>query len=359
MQLKFQRNQTVPRSILKVIALVIPYHQTLTSITIDRGLRYDGLYEIAKILSLSKISELVLDNVVILAANYYILLEGDHNLKYLSLARCMLTDKVVETLTKRLETSSLSILNLSSNRITDVGAILLGNVLRANRKLTYLNLAGNMISDKGAASILDCLIDFPLNATEIAEKKRNHMAYLKNKSYLISKFFNQLRAIEAEKQSSKKKISPTAPRKSKALPKEISVRASLSTPVLDDVLLEKAQMKADALLGPFIDPFSKDNSIVRNGITYCRGNNVLSYLNLAYNNLTYFTVKKLFDVVSVQECWNKVPRGLVNVCIEGNNIPETCYELTEIDFILQSGLATTRKISTMYRKRPTKTVLTK
>lgn len=356
-QLKFVKNSSIPRSVLKIISFIVPFHPYLTTIKIDRGANKEVLYELSHILSLSNLTEITLDGNVIREANYYILLEEHSSLKYLSLARCKINDDVVKLIAEKLLTCPLSLLNLASNRIMDAGATYLGNVLRTNRKLTYLNLSDNSITDTGAIEILNALMPFSLNADEVTEKKIRHFAYLKKRQDLVMKILEELRAteVEPEKKVTKKiamKQVLVGKKKSKSTLKENETAIPPpAAPFLDKALLDKAEERATASLGPYEDPFSAENVVTTDGIVHCLGNNILCYLNLAYNNLTYFTVKKLCDVVSVQQRGKRDPKGLIKVCIDGNNMPEACPELTEIDYMLERGLA--NKMSTIIRKRPT------
>lgn len=355
-QLKFHKNDNIPRILIKLISFIVPFHPYLTTINIDSGLRCDGLHELSKVVSQYNITEVILDNTVILEANYYILINKDNSLKYLSLARCKLNDKAVESIASRLISSSLSILNLTSNRITDVGATYLGNVLRSNRKLTYLNLADNLITDEGAASILSCLREFPLSAEEITEMKTGHIAYLREKQEYVTKQMNSM--FDSEKKLLKRRITQakvaSAPlKKPKGLERAVSVKNLLpSVATVNSTFLKKATHAAHASFGPFQNPFSPENTVNKDGVRYCLGNNSLCYLNLAYNNRSYFSVKTLYEVLKTQENLERTPKGLVNVCIEGNNIPETCHELVEIENILQRGLAYARRVSTAIKKKP-------
>lgn len=176
-QLKYNLNCQVPTILLKVFCLIAHFHPRLTTMYINRGLDQSALYQLNKNLNVVKVTEVILDNVFINEANYYILLDDNSSLKYLSLARCNLNDKAVKMIASRLNYP----LKASSNKITDEGAKYLGDMLRINIKLCYLNLSGNMISDIGADSIFSILMTFPLTTDEIAEKKERKFLYMKKK----------------------------------------------------------------------------------------------------------------------------------------------------------------------------------
>ncbi|XP_075987378.1 uncharacterized protein LOC142984001 [Anticarsia gemmatalis] len=360
-QLKFLNNLLIPREVMKLMSLILPFQKRLTSVYINSGLLKDSLYELCKGVNQSTITEMILDNSVIPEANYYLFLDHQSPLKYLSLARCQVNDEVVKTLSIRLvppfsASETLSILNLTSNRITDVGAQYLGEVLRVNRKLSYLNLAGNMITDVGAESILDSLGKFVLKDEEVAQSKARYMSYLRLKNEMVNKALLELRTGDFDRRSAKRKsIKPVAvtQKKSKGLEKEVSVNLPSMYNSMDVAWIDKAEAAVEAQLGTFQDAFRLENISTKNGTVYCLGNNALCYLNLAYNSLSYFSVKKLYNIVSLQERMHRKPKGLVNVCIEGNNIPVCCRELTEIDLIIDTGLTTSRKLSTISKKKMT------
>ncbi|KAL0810153.1 hypothetical protein ABMA28_010945 [Loxostege sticticalis] len=361
-QLKFNKNKNIPRIVLKIIGLIIKYQTYLTSLNIDKGMDQYTIYEICKILPLSNLTDICLDNCSFKEANYYMLLEKPNCIRQLSLARCGITDDVVQTLTNMLvyplpSSKSLSILNLSSNRITDVGVRHLSEALRSNRQLSYLNVADNMISDDGAEVILNTLLNFPLSFNELLSSRSRHMAYLKEKNELVVRLAKDLRAGDYDRRVMKRKsIKPTPlSRKPKGLEKEPSLKSmveSKSTTNMEAVFLEKATVMAENTLGEFNDPFSKQNTFVENGIVYSYGNNSLCYLNLSYNNLSYTTVKKLLNVLAYQRRLDRKPKGLVNVSIEGNFLPVLCRELASIDQILDFGLSSHQRRASTHKKRP-------
>lgn len=118
---------------------------------------------------------------------------------------------------------------------------------------------------------------------------------------------------------------------------------------LDSLWLDKAEAAAEETIGPFQDAFNDENTITKSGEVHYYGNNVLCYLNLAYNSLTYFSVKKLLEVLKVQRELPRKPKGLMNVCIEGNNLP-VCEELSEINVLVEIGLTRLSSLSTTKRK---------
>ncbi|CAB3233033.1 unnamed protein product [Arctia plantaginis] len=356
-QLKFNSNLQVPVILLKLFSLIVHFHPHLTAIYINRGLNQNGLYQVSKIVNAAKVTEVILDNTVVKEANYYILLDDNCSLKYLSLAKCKLNDRSVKFIASRLNyplkaSKTLSVLNLSSNMITDEGAKYLGDMLRMNRQLCYLNLSGNMISDIGADSILSILMTFPLTADEITQKKARKFHYMKKKNDFIRHTVEVMRIDYEKRYTARKKIGKSVSSGTKKsiydlLPDNEKLGSMIG---FDSVWLDKAETAAEEMIGPFQDAFNDENTITKCGEVYCYGNNVLCYLNLAYNSLTYFSVKKLLEVLKVQRELPRRGKGLINVCIEGNNLPKACQELTEIDIFLEIGLNRLSNMSTIKRK---------
>ncbi|CAB3233026.1 unnamed protein product [Arctia plantaginis] len=355
-QLKFIKNNKVPRHLLKLISLITRFHPQLTGININKGLNHEGLYEISKMVASSFITEVILDGTIIKEGNFYLLVEKKSYLKYLSLARCNINDTILKELTARLihplpMSRVLSVLNLSSNKITNNGAKYLGEMLETNRQLAYLNLAGNMISDTGAESIMNSLVEFPLSIDNIIASKTRKYNYLKEKNNLVKKTVEEMLYIELNKMSSKSKSDQKGPafmRKQK----ESRIREStLRYKHREESYAELAESAVNAQMGPFMDPYSSENLISRNGTLYCLGNNILCYLSLAYNDLTNLSVKKLYSVLNTQHNLNRTPRGLVNVCIDGNDMTDSDPDLAKIDLIIDRGLTAELPVVTTTSKK--------
>ncbi|CAB3233028.1 unnamed protein product [Arctia plantaginis] len=338
-QIKFNKNTYIPRAILRILLLIEQFYKYLTAIHIDGGLKYDGLYELDKLVSASNITEVILDHTVVKGAQYHCLLDHKSKLKYLSLAGCKLMDDGVKEIANRLvhplaASKSLKVLNLSSNQITDVGAQYVGDMLRTNRQLAYLNLASNMITDIGADSILNSLVQFPLTTDELRAMKLRHITYLKH----ILKQRN-IKRIPVDKKIDKKKTGKPVPltgkkSKSETIEKAIMTTLNPDTKIESSIYYDPTTFNVE----PFNDPYSLENTNIINNVKYCLGNNTLNYLSLAYNNLSYFSIKRLYNVLSAQRSQTKAPKGLVNVCIEGNKIPQCCTEMTLIEEIIKMGI---------------------
>lgn len=363
-QLKMENNTTkIPRIVMKIIGLTIPFQPYLKTILINKGLDQYSLYEVVKFLPTSNITDLCLDGANIKDANYSLILETPNYIRYLSLARCSITDDVAKTMTELLvypqpASKTLSILNLSTNRITDLGASYFAECLRSNRQMSYLNLASNMLTDAGAAVILNTLVKFPLTFNELLSSRSRHIKYLKEKNDLVLQIAKDLRVGEMDKRAMKRKSvkpAPVTPKK-KGLEKEPSLKSlpeAKSLTNMDVVFLEKAAVMAENSLGGFNDPFTQNNTFVQDGIVYCYGNNSLYYINMSYNNLSYVSLKRLLEVLMYQKRMCRIPRGLVNVSVEGNNFPVECSELAMIDRILDTNMSLhQRRMSVAGKRKP-------
>ncbi|KAJ8709273.1 hypothetical protein PYW07_009099 [Mythimna separata] len=312
----------IPRTLMKVIALKIPFTRHLTKFTIKQC-RIDmyTIHDLNKILLISNITDICLDQCPLKEGNYDILLSDASSLQSLSLSRCNINDVVCERMASRLHhlepaEPTLLVLNLSSNRITDVGTKYLAEALRNNRHLRYLNLSDNQISDYGAKYILDVLAEFPLNTDEIQDKNSCFKDYLLSKEELYRKYLIDL-AIKIETSRRKSSL------KRKLSAKKIKVKQEFE----DEMMKIKARSMALETIGPFEHPFDSTMVTVKEGRSYCIGNFTLCYLNLRYNNLTYLSVQRLAKVVSHQKMYrNEKMCGLVNVLLEGNNVPKEVNE---------------------------------
>ncbi|CAH2237354.1 uncharacterized protein LOC120634634 [Pararge aegeria] len=366
-EIKFDKNRQIPCLLLKIIALCIKYQNNLTRLTINSGMDKHTIYEMDKFLNITNITEICLDNSFFPEANYDLLLEGGNKIRYLSLARCKINDTVMENISKKLIFPSpaselLTVLILASNRITDKGIVFLADALRSNRKLSYISLADNNLTDDGVSLILNSLMEFSLTEDEIIRENRRHMHYLKEKRIMINYMIKELRSGEYDKRDGKSKrkvfrpISAVPSVKKGNLGKESSLKSlgdSKSNPNLDYLLYDKALNMVEEKLGEFNDPFGVANTTVKYGIKYCHGNNTVAFLNLAYNNLSYISLKKLLSVLLYQKLFDRRPKGLVNLCVEGNNVPNSCKELSQIADLLEEGITSSVLRNAMHKKRAT------
>ncbi|XP_052745381.1 uncharacterized protein LOC112056619 [Bicyclus anynana] len=274
-ELKFNKNSHIPSLLFLTMALVIKYQIYLTKITINRGLDQYTIYEMNKCVKISHISEVNLDDTFFLQANYDILLDGPNNIRYLSLARCRINDKVLKNISEKLAyplpaSKVLSVLILSSNRITDNGVAYLAESLRSNRQLSYINLADNTLTDDGACLILDSLQSFVLTQEEILAEKRRHLQFFKDKNDMIVEMVKELRTGEFDKKVTKKKSVrpvPVQATKKGKLEKESSIKSldAKSSPNFDFMFYDKAVYMVEEKLGDYNDPFSLFNTKLEDG----------------------------------------------------------------------------------------------
>lgn len=313
-------HEPIPRILMKVIALKVPFTQYLTKFTIKQC-RIDmyTIYELNKILFVSNITDICLDHSPLKEGNYDILLSDSSSLQSLSLSRCDINDYVCERIASRLRylepaEPNLLVLNLSSNYITDVGLKHLAEALRGNRHLRYLNVSDNHISDDGAKHIFEVLTEFPMNTDEIENKNKCHNDYLKSMEELYREYLLKL----IDKQKARKKSS---------LKGKLITRRLKNKDEFDDKIKLNARSLALETIGPFEHPFCPTMVTVKEGRSCCIGNFTLCYLNLRYNNLTDLSIQRLANVVRHQKMnRNEDLYGLVSVLLEGNYVPKEAYE---------------------------------
>uniref|UniRef100_A0A2A4K285 Leucine-rich repeat-containing protein 71 n=1 Tax=Heliothis virescens TaxID=7102 RepID=A0A2A4K285_HELVI len=323
-------DDVIPRVLMQLIALKVPYTRHLVRFTI-RQCRIDiyTIYELNKILSLSNITDICLDNSFVKEGIYDMLLSERSSLRSLSLSRCYINDLVCERIAARLRKpepaeSSLLTLNLSSNQITDQGIKYLAEALRTNRHLRYLNVSDNHIGDVGAQYLFDVLQEFPLTWEETFDKRKCYLKYLRKKSELYQQYLSKFEDENAKRLAAKRSV--TGKPKSSPKKDKVSIRRD-SRQSTSSIMSTKALSMVLEILGPFDHHFNSDNALVRDGNLHCIGNFTLCYLNLRYNNLTFKSVTSLLTVVKHQKMYRTENQcGLVTVLIEGNYVPEECLE---------------------------------
>uniref|UniRef100_H2YK80 Leucine-rich repeat-containing protein 71 n=1 Tax=Ciona savignyi TaxID=51511 RepID=H2YK80_CIOSA len=143
------------------------------------GLTKNTLKSLSSMLpSLSSIKTLILDgNPIPGSEPYYLLISDDSPIQNLSLRNNKITDVGAELLGKALGTTytqnkSLLTLNLSFNHISDAGAKHLAQGLRMNRVLLSLCLASNDISDEGCQALCSPLQRFALTHEEVVQRRK-------------------------------------------------------------------------------------------------------------------------------------------------------------------------------------------
>ncbi|XP_039760353.1 leucine-rich repeat-containing protein 71-like [Pararge aegeria] len=275
----------------------------------------------------------------VVEGNYSVILENVSCLQTLSLRRCEIDDKVCKELANKLEygapaSKSLVSLDLTSNIISDLGAEALGKMLRRNRMLLQLCLADNRLTDKGAFYIFNSICSFALSKDDVRDLKLRYLKYCFRKIKIHEQCEKEI--VNRLKQESDKE---NRPHKS---PKKTKNRRDAGTSDFDKLtLMEQTEKMAKEFINDFTDIFDNQNINIRRGRMYSIGNFKVCYLNLAYNNLSYFSVKKLNEVLKYQRTVNKPDKckGLLKVVLDGNNIPKVCKEMAQIESYLDTAIS--------------------
>ena len=144
----------------------------------NTGLAADTLPLLSSFLPLCKhLHTLVLDGNTLTDLQLSDLLGEDSRLVHLSLRFCCLTDIEAAGLADALGifsgiNASLVTLDLSNNRIGDVGMAALARGLFFNRSLLVLSLASNRLGDDGAQRLAEALSWFPIRGPLIMTRRR-------------------------------------------------------------------------------------------------------------------------------------------------------------------------------------------
>lgn len=365
---------SVNRIVIQVFGMAVPHHTSLTKLTITRGkLAPIVLVEIGKLLPLSHLVEICLDDTHVPQKNYATLLQNGHLLRNLSLKRCKLNDNTCKEIAASIEIgtpgATLQTLELSSNSISDEGAVAFANVLRRNRYLLHLNLSGNYITDEGAAAILKVLMEFPMTQNEILQKRRNFINFAKRKIEIYDRLLLEMKIsrqrpdVRTRSNSRTKSLrSGTGSSKQKGSPSKKSDKkipdTSLELPETPHKMgysHPELEMKARETVGEFFDPFDADQTVLKENTFYCVGNMFFCSLNLAYNNLEYSSVKLINTVLEYQSKVKRSPAapGLMRISFEGNLVPQYCEEYIFIELWLQNAISNhlPRTTTTIHKKR--------
>ncbi|CAH2095476.1 unnamed protein product [Euphydryas editha] len=327
----------INRRIIQAINICLPFHKFLHRLRIKRSLTQTVLYEISKLLPHSNITDVCLDDNFLPQGNYYLLLDNLNNVQNLSLRRCDINDEACKSIANKMNfgcpaSNTLITLNLASNCITDIGATHLGMMLRQNRTLLYLNVSDNKITDSGAINILNNFRVFPLTKDEIIARNYRKVQFFKKRNELYRKYVNEI-TNRLREEEEKENINSF-----RMLLKGERIQKRKTTMELS--VAEQAEKMTTEIIGEFKDMYDDNNIIREDGQIYAIGNLRLSYLNLAYNNLGYFSVRKIYDVLKYQSNINKPVHcsGLLKIILEGNNIPDDCEELRGIQYFLESAI---------------------
>lgn len=284
------------------------------------------LYEISKLLPHSNLTDVCLDNTHFTQNNYDILLELSSHLRYLSLRRCNVNYKICSNIAANLSVGCLGgnlyALDLTSNNIGDLGAKSLGIALRSNRTLSYLNISDNKITDEGAAFIIEALMEFRLTREEIIEKRKRFFKWYKMRQEVFAKCLTDALAEAEVKYKSRQEKKSNRRR---------------STLIDQQSPNELAEMKTNLIVGTITDPFTPEHTFIRDGNVYCFGNLKVSYLNLAFNNIEYFSIRKILDVLRYQHIHKDIGTGIIKITIDGNRILQNFRERDEICNLLKDN----------------------
>lgn len=329
------------RKVIQAINVCVPFHSFLTKLVIRKGcLDYLLVYEVGKLLPHSNLTDVCLDDSYVPEGNYYVLLDQASDIRYLSLNRCKINDAVCKEIASRLDferpaEKSLMVLDLGSNKITDVGAKYFGEVLRRNRHLLHLNFQGNRISDTGLGFILKSLCEFPLTSDEIIDKKRRKYEYLRRKNEVYEHCLEEVtRMQKPEKSLHSYSLHGSRHAKFKKTKKSMSN-------LVEESLAGMAEKMTLELLGPLNDPFDDDCCIIKDNYIYSTGNLKLCSLNVAYNNIEFPSLPRILEVLKYQFRLEKNPSrtGLVRLVLAGNYLPDFCSELDSIQMYLKDARA--------------------
>jgi len=175
----FIRGWKVESQIMDVFQQCLPTLVNLTSLNLwSCGLNSESIEALANFLpSCANLKNLNLDGNVVKEESFdKLILTENTLLQSLSLRNCCITDKGASLLGKAIgetkrQNNKLLTLNLSSNDITDIGAIEIAKGLRTNRNLLVLNLSGNQIEDAGAEALAETLYRFKLSHDEIVYRR--------------------------------------------------------------------------------------------------------------------------------------------------------------------------------------------
>ncbi|CAK1545486.1 unnamed protein product [Leptosia nina] len=328
----------IPRKVIVAFSLCVPFHSSLTRVSIrNGGLKLPALYEIGKLLSHSTITDVVIENCFVPEGTYQLLLEHVSHLRNLALRRLCINDMACCNIAKGLEmgepaSKTLLTLDLTSNKITDDGAKAFGDMLRKKRCLLHLNLCDNNLSDAGAAYILNCLKSFPLTCQEIQDTKRRRFEHFIKRIAVYKKHVEHLTRCQGEEKISNEFVDKKGQKKVKGGQTVSAVTSALSIPQLADKLTQDE-------IGEFVDVFGCHHVTYVNKVMNCDGNLRLCSLNLAYNNLSFLSVRKIYEVLLYQRnvftiYKPSITTGLLRVVFDGNNVPSQCKEVRLIQDLL-------------------------
>ncbi|CAF4006952.1 unnamed protein product [Rotaria magnacalcarata] len=176
----YMRSWKLDQRFIDILKKILPLQEQLHTLDFCFvGLNDKTIYGLVELCQVIKnLKNISLDGNPIAAECFHLLIEKDDSkISQLSLRYCNITDTGVERIARALGNISrqnwkLLTLNLSGNRIGDIGAQSLAAALRYNRTLISLNLSSNFINDKGALPLALVLRRIVLTPEEIIQRRR-------------------------------------------------------------------------------------------------------------------------------------------------------------------------------------------
>ncbi|XP_014240012.1 leucine-rich repeat-containing protein 71-like isoform X2 [Cimex lectularius] len=269
---------------------------------INCNLKAESIFLLSSLLGDTKVSYLYLDKNPIADQNYHIILKSNFVLQHLSLRMCRIDKKGAMNLASVLmysnpEHQRLLSLNLNGNLIDCTGIEELARALRWNRKLLYLSLAGNRIADKGAKALAEILLPFQLTYEELVFRAQRISDRLK----LVRKTMMEQSQTTAFK---KKKSSfgidnlneTVMSQKRTEVTESISYFIQLIRIADDTTPLDEHPLMAE------VEEYDDEY--------WNKGNDILSSLNLSYNQITSEGLTYFFEVAKYQDRFFTSKNGL-------------------------------------------------
>lgn len=225
-------------------------------------------------------------------------------------------------------------LDLYGNAITSRGAVAIAKALRHNRTLQTLSIAHNHVTDVGVAALAEVLSEFELTHEEVVVRRKllsgtsaveesvedgkslltrsgsTHALTPKKKETVSGK----------EPKSDKKQRQPSAG-KIKGLKEGKGAKEKAS-------VKPQKSVREDALLPLLEQARCEDHA------WFIVGNRALVSLNVSANPITAESVGALLKTVRFQI--NLGDAGLVRVVVQSSSIPKDCKELEELEAIMSS-----------------------
>lgn len=275
-----------------------------------------------KVLIVSNITELNLDNCCMPEINCFSILEGTKSLIKLSLSNSGINDCGVKYIAKELHHSKphaeyLEVLNLSSNIITNCGAKCIAKCLRTNRRLTSLALANNLIGDEGCCEISKSMKCFCLTDKEMKSKNRRNIEYLIKIPEIFEVYVQlKLNTVEtkstaSEATTSNNKIDDGDETEKQSIPEQCQNTTGSNNLCIDEIIEKHLGANKN------VYPFQCSELFCVKGNVYCKGNNSLKHLNLAFNCIGHRGIRHIIKAVQYQNKYKRKREG-VNILMEGN-----------------------------------------